>query len=1078
MRKFSKIALVLLMLVVSAFGLVACKDEISGISVKQEDMPRLEYVEGQELDLSSGELTVTSKKSEETVALNASGVVVSGYDKTKVGEQVLTVEYEGFTTQITVTVKPRMVVENHTSVYFIGEEFNTGKGQLKIEKDDGTSYTVPLNDSAVTISNFSSEQAGAVTVTARYQKDAVDYSCQFTVQVYTAKISLKKPNKLAYKSHETTLDLAGGYLTLSADQKQEYVPLTKEMVTGFDATKATVEHTKNPLKQLLTVSYAGQQFTFEISITYSDVSLVKAYAAELSELDWSQAEAPEISQTQGDTALEAAQLYLNLTAKDKNFITEDERLAVMRTAAKYGYDAWVAAAEVYKDTFKVSNGAIVLVGTSYEQTKADFEKLKNNDDPFFLFGNLLIEIALEVETDVYLGEQTIGEYLEGVYDPLSFDSDAMNVLEYMLTLHETLVYDAEDFPNGVPSDWAVADLENYETRIKMAAGYVANTPYSTLADRYIFGIVSKWREKNDYFDIIYSYYYHTDQVDSLGALKNIQLPGQLEELYLMIINLMLESAQMAQSQEVDNTSYMLNYFNALELSDSIATSPDGMYKDLFYSLKFEGLISSGGQSLSVSFLEILQYAAMLDYGYNDRIGAMLGDELMEGYWKQYLGVMQDYKDNGEEYLQSTEFGPDAAALLEKFVELPPLWQYGFLYSLNTQYRNGVPEIALDYKNHTVYTYFIAFLIRHYESVLPDAAHTLFCDLLVAIEQYSRLYTQEDGVETFLAAMAKVETGYGQLSPADKGVFNTHLEKIYLRYVAISDRYENLESAPSADLSGLAPDGKTWQAKFDELIQNLKNLNRAYGWLTDENMENDVYVAFFAAFENAQALAMEIIEYAPQEVLNAYYYQEFPVFSNLTSTLDYQLFLFRSIYVRYLTGITVTMGTSGYKLWSLYTLEDLAPFMMEANYVIWTGIAISGETETDFAEPQRVVKAMEEFRKLSSFSKSLLMSLDKLDLYSACLTIFFAEKMTTEAASVAKLLIAAEKAYTNYSGSPDGTGADGTPYVDTWNNAMTSLKTAYAIICQAGKEADKASFDAYLADAYAYYVEKYEQSQQS
>ena len=39
MRKFSKIALVLLMLVVSAFGLVACNDEISGISVKQEDMP-------------------------------------------------------------------------------------------------------------------------------------------------------------------------------------------------------------------------------------------------------------------------------------------------------------------------------------------------------------------------------------------------------------------------------------------------------------------------------------------------------------------------------------------------------------------------------------------------------------------------------------------------------------------------------------------------------------------------------------------------------------------------------------------------------------------------------------------------------------------------------------------------------------------------------------------------------------------------------------------------------------------------------------------------------------------------------
>ena len=52
----------------------------------------------------------------------------------------------------------------------------------------------------------------------------------------------KKPNKIAYKSYDTELDLSGGYLTITSGSKIGYVNLTKDMATGFDPTAVTAEN--------------------------------------------------------------------------------------------------------------------------------------------------------------------------------------------------------------------------------------------------------------------------------------------------------------------------------------------------------------------------------------------------------------------------------------------------------------------------------------------------------------------------------------------------------------------------------------------------------------------------------------------------------------------------------------------------------------------------------------------------------------------------------------------------------------------------------------------------------------------
>ena len=63
MKKFTKMALLLLLIVASVFVFTACGDEpdvIAGgeIFVKDSGMPQLVFVQGEELDLSNGVLSV------------------------------------------------------------------------------------------------------------------------------------------------------------------------------------------------------------------------------------------------------------------------------------------------------------------------------------------------------------------------------------------------------------------------------------------------------------------------------------------------------------------------------------------------------------------------------------------------------------------------------------------------------------------------------------------------------------------------------------------------------------------------------------------------------------------------------------------------------------------------------------------------------------------------------------------------------------------------------------------------------------------------------------------------------------
>ena len=243
MKKFSKVAILIVALVACLSFMAGC-DSIDGITVDELTAPRTNYVQGQDLDLSVGAIKAISGDKTTTIALNAEGVVVEGYDKSKLGDQELTVTYKEKVAKYTVTVVPRMQVTGQDAYYFVGEELNLNKGIVKIAADNAKTFTeYKLSDSAIKIEGFDSSTAGEKDVTVTCTANGNTYSTVVKATILeVSTVTLKAPNKTAYNSHDGVIDLNGGYVTVkdSNNRLSKEYSLTKDMISGFNLKADTL----------------------------------------------------------------------------------------------------------------------------------------------------------------------------------------------------------------------------------------------------------------------------------------------------------------------------------------------------------------------------------------------------------------------------------------------------------------------------------------------------------------------------------------------------------------------------------------------------------------------------------------------------------------------------------------------------------------------------------------------------------------------------------------------------------------------------------------------------------------------
>ena len=233
---------------------------LSGISLSA--LPgKTEYIVGEALDLDGGVLRLSfDNGSTEEIPLTAE--MISGYDSGVIGIQTLTVSYGGFTTDLQVTVRERRLIRIVITVrpgkteYFIGERLELEGCRLTLVYEDYSTEEIPLTEDLT--SGYDSGVIGTQTVTVSYGGFTDSFAVTVREKALTSIALSAQPEKREYLVGEA-LDLSGGMLTLTyEDYTTEEIPLTAEMVTGYDSSVIGA--------QTLTVSYGGFTDSFVVTV--------------------------------------------------------------------------------------------------------------------------------------------------------------------------------------------------------------------------------------------------------------------------------------------------------------------------------------------------------------------------------------------------------------------------------------------------------------------------------------------------------------------------------------------------------------------------------------------------------------------------------------------------------------------------------------------------------------------------------------------------------------------------------------------------------------------------------------------
>ena len=244
------------------------KDYIASVIITAPS--KITYKYNEELDLSDAKITITmASKPSAPTTISVTPSMISGYDKTKVGAQTVTITYTDSENKVHkqtfgVTVKDAIktiTLENNNfkTNYKYGENLNLSGLSLKVTKESGATTTVPITSGM--ISGYNPNKLGNQTLTINYE--GKQFTTVVNVVDYVKDITLTPPTKNEYKIGET-LNLVGGSITekMASGAKGSTIALTNSIVSGFDST---TPGTKN-----LTVKYVkdGKTYTktFQIAV--------------------------------------------------------------------------------------------------------------------------------------------------------------------------------------------------------------------------------------------------------------------------------------------------------------------------------------------------------------------------------------------------------------------------------------------------------------------------------------------------------------------------------------------------------------------------------------------------------------------------------------------------------------------------------------------------------------------------------------------------------------------------------------------------------------------------------------------
>ena len=227
---------------------------------------KLEYIEGQGLDLSGGKVKVfyDNGTSEE---ISLTDDMISGYDASIVGKQTITVTYKGKTATFEINVKAKSVTKIEVTSpnkleYIEGQGLDLSGGKVKVFYDNGTSEEISLTDDM--ISGYDASIVGKQTIIVTYQGKTATFDVNVIEKVIT-KIEMNSlPNKVNY--------LVDQKFEINGATIKVYYNDGSEEIVNVDSNMFNVPNMSKIGNQTIIVNYGGLTTSFEILI--NDKTLV------------------------------------------------------------------------------------------------------------------------------------------------------------------------------------------------------------------------------------------------------------------------------------------------------------------------------------------------------------------------------------------------------------------------------------------------------------------------------------------------------------------------------------------------------------------------------------------------------------------------------------------------------------------------------------------------------------------------------------------------------------------------------------------------------------------------------------
>ena len=248
----------------TTFEIEIVEATVIGIEIS-EDPLKIEYIQNyEELDVEGAKILV-SYNNGTTQTIDVTEDMVTGFDNSEIGTNVITVSYEGFTDTFEVEIVEKEIVKIEVIGSYVREyplnaaEFDNSGMTIEVRYNDESTELVPVLASM--LSGFDSSSIGIKTMTVNYYGFETTFEIEIVPEEnkITSLTLVEGPNKTEYIQEYETLDLTGIVLEIEySDGTTEAVDVNDTIISGFDNSVLGM--------QTITIEYEGFEATFEIEI--------------------------------------------------------------------------------------------------------------------------------------------------------------------------------------------------------------------------------------------------------------------------------------------------------------------------------------------------------------------------------------------------------------------------------------------------------------------------------------------------------------------------------------------------------------------------------------------------------------------------------------------------------------------------------------------------------------------------------------------------------------------------------------------------------------------------------------------